>query len=735
MARIRGKTTEPGRLRTIGLAIVPVLVFATAAGSAMADQIFGYLEFVGTDTKREDEQLDGTTVESETRALFSRFNFVFDKRFYPNFRLQAGGFFERLDSSLELQESDTVTTAVRPYANLTLRNTTNLFELGWIRDQRKVDPSGASSTTDVRETGSAIMAFYPDKRSTYRFQFNRTNVYDKNRLLRDTTEDLFQLIAEAGPVKPVQIIYRGSLTDRTDKLTDTEIQNWSHVGRVVYDDQYFKQRVRLNSDYRFTYQSTETTSAQGGEVRFPLFRFAGLSAVDDEVMRIVLGPNPSLIDGDRNQSAGIDIGKPVNGLDDTPRQMAVDLASASELNTLLVWVDREIAQETADDFVWDVYTSANNEDWSFHARVTQASFSVFVPQFEVRFPAVTTRYIKVVTTPVAPTDPTVTDPSILVTELEAELVLPTADVQRNVRSRAQVVNLRTRTRILNTPNFFHELTYLGAKAESGPLAYNLRSGFSVSHALSPVYSISARLQHENDRRSGLERDGTLFTASLTAQAIETFEQRLVINARNDSGTIEDRDIASVFLFNILRIYPGVNVQLTLGKASARTPGQTSLSDDISVNSSFSPHRTLTMNVIYRDRRDTTTFVELPTFKGVTNSSLFSVAYNPLATLYLFGSYRTERRPNVPRRSFQNFSIAWTPFRDGTLQLSLRYAETFRSQDESRDRNISPRLRWNFRRGSFLDIVYTKQTTERLVLGAASLRSELESLSGNLRFAF
>ena len=66
----------------------------------------------------------------------------------------------------------------------------------------------------------------------------------------------------------------------------------------------------------------------------------------------------------------------------------------------------------------------------------------------------------------------------------------------------------------------------------------------------------------------------------------------------------------------------------------------------------------------------------------------------------------------------------------SLQLSFRFLETVRSEDDSESTIISPRLRWNIGRGSFLDVAYEKTTNK-----FPPRQSDTETWFADLRFAF
>ena len=120
------------------------------------------------------------------------------------------------------------------------------------------------------------------------------------------------------------------------------------------------------------------------------------------------------------------------GGDTQLRNMGLDFLVATEINTLYVWVDRDVAQ-VADAFSWRIYTSDDDPrtatDWTLRQTVSPAIYSPTFNRFEIRFANVNARYVKVVTGPLSPAVPIrFRFPTILVTELQAEIRRPASEV-------------------------------------------------------------------------------------------------------------------------------------------------------------------------------------------------------------------------------------------------------------------------------------------------------------------
>ncbi len=718
---------------------VPIVALAIVLGGAagsvgIADDLRGYVELTGSDVERSRRIVGDSPVESETEARFQRCNSVLDRSLFPNVRMRAGGFFERRASTLtnDSEETDSTLVKLRPYFNLTMRTPLHVAELRYDRSEDRLDTDGSPSSTEIRETYSASLGFFPDALPQVRLDYFGSKAFDEDRSFRDTSEDRLQLTSEYEPLEQLRLTYRGTFADRTDEIDENEVQESTHTATISHSDTFWQRRVRVTSDYRVNYRSTETTTSGTGVVRSSVPRLSGFSSLDDDPEMGIPDPNPALVDANVNFSAGINLGLHGITADDRPRNLGVDLGIENELNTLLVWVDLDLPPDIAAAFTWDVYVSEDRDDWVFHERVSFADFGPFLRRFEVGFADVTTRYIKLVVSPLAASVPFAADyPSILVTELQSELVRQADEVEGKSSGTSQILNVDFRTRIAESPSVHHELTYFLTKNPDRPTAYTLSNGLSLNHRINRVYTVTSRVVQELDRVDGRSRDSLLYSASLNASAIDTLRQRLVVSGREDSGE-ESRKNFSVFLSNIVRLYRGIDFSVNVGKTASDLPsGQTSEGDEINASATLVPHRTMTVNLSYRDRESETSGGGLFGTRTVSaESGQVSVAYNPFPTLYLFGSQRVERRTDVPRRTFSSYSFNWTPFPDGTLQFGFRYTETLRSEDDAEEKTVSPRLRWNFARGSFLDLAYQRLTTR-----AVSQRLDNDVFSGTLRFAF
>jgi hypothetical protein len=224
---------------------------------------------------------------------------------------------------------------------------------------------------------------------------------------------------------------------------------------------------------------------------------AGLSVLDDTPADGALDQNPALIDGNLTVSAGVNIGLPPLGGDTRRRNLGLDFLAVQEFNSLLVWLDRDLPFEIASAYSWDIYTSADNLSWTLYTTVPSAPFGHFLNRFEISFPAVRTRYIKVVTRPLSAAviiPPGFANPNLIfITEVQAFLNRPVQDFRGSTTRIFQNYTLDVKTRLLNAPTLYHDFnSYYTEIGPDGRRRYNISNGLFFSHSFTPILSPTPR---------------------------------------------------------------------------------------------------------------------------------------------------------------------------------------------------------------------------------------------------
>ena len=723
--------------KTIFLTITLFSLALIMRGPAMADGINGSVElnYNALDTKTSDAT--GLSTESKQSSILERYNLNLERTIYPYLKLRAGGFFEKSFTNITTDDADTRSsdTKIIPSIDLTLNNPFITAGAGYNKRDEKQETRGLSSSTTIRDTYNAIFGLRPEGLPTLDTLYMRTDTYDKARLFRNNENDYFSLSSRYKPVKDLDLRYQFTSNDAKNRLNDVNAKVLTQTGRATYSTQFLNNRISLSSSYNISRQETEAPTLQ-------LFPFSGLSAIDDTPANGALNPNPALIDGDLKASSGLNIGQnPSNQMppDTAYRNMGLDFVVATEVNNLFVWVDREIPASVKSTFIWEIYVSSDNQNWGTPVQtIVDAPFAQVLDswRFELNFTGVTTRYIKVVTRPLAATvfvPPGSADMSnIYVTELQANVQGVPSTVNEKTTRTTQIYDLSMRAKILDAPYLYYDFYYWHTKTDPiGLTRYILSNGLSLSQRLSRVFTGTARIAREDGEEAAGKRVSYVYSASLLAIPLPTLSHSLVLSGRSENIAGKSSDTSSAFLNNSAELYRGVNMNLSGGVSSATSETKQKTDNTIlNLGVSLVPHHTMTITMSYSDTATKQSGGGMEETSTSAQRSQASVSYNPWSTVYLFSSFGVVSQKDMKTSKVQNYAGAWSPFPGGTLQFNFSYNENVRSEDNGRDTLITPSIRWNFIRRAFLDISY-------LILRSDSLSqtTESKSFNANLKMSF
>ena len=724
--------------KTVFLTITLFSLALVMRGLAMADGINGFVElnYNALDTKTSDAT--GLSTESKQSSILERYNLSLERSLYPYLKLRAGGLFEKTFTNITIDDVDTRSSDAKtnPFVDLTLRNPFITAGAGYNKREEKQDTRGLSSSTTIRDTYNAIFGLRPEGLPTLDTLFTRTDTYDKARLFQNNENDYFSLSSRYKPVKDLDLRYQFTSNDAKNLLTDVDVKVLTQTGKATYSGQFFNNRISLYSSYNISRQETEAPTLQ-------LFPFSGLSAINDTPANGALNPNTALIDGDLTASSGINIGQnPSQQMppDTAYRNMGLDFVVSTEVGNLFVWVDRELPDAVASTFKWDVYVSSDNQNWvSLVQQISVASVVQVLDKwrFELNFTSVTTRYIKVVTTPLAAT---VNVPGfdmskasdIFVTELQASVQRVPAMVNERTTRTTQIYDLSARARLLDNPYLYYDFYYWHTKTDpTGLTRYILSNGLTLSQRLSRVFTGSARIAREDGEETAGKRVSYVYSASLMAVPLPTLSNSLVMSGRTESTAGRSSDISSVFLNNSAELYRGVNVNLSGGVSSATSETRQETDNTVlTFGASLVPYRTMNISVSYSDTATKQSGGGMEAISTFSRRGDASVAFNPWTTVYLFSSIGVVSQNDRKTSTVRNYAGTWSPFPGGALQFNFSYNENLRSDDNGKDTLITPSIRWNIIPRTFLNMSYLILKSE-----STSQATESKSFNANLKMFF
>jgi len=684
------------------------------AGAASADSLTGLVDLVYSNSDVKTGNGSGATTQTRANIFAQQYRLTLNKSFFPNLNLIGGGIFEKAITDLNSAGRETTSTDTNSKPFFDLRLTTPLYKagVGYSRAEEEHKTSGFPSTTDVNERSYAILGWMPEGFPDWNVRLEKSDTFDKERVTEDTSTKLAYMTVHYA-YKGLDLRYQPSYRDQVDRIRGVEQINRTNNGRATYSNSFFQGRTFLSGSYEVTRSETEIIASGAGEVSFPLIPLSGLSVLDDTPAEGSLNPNPALIDGNLTQSAALNLGLPPLGGDTRPRNMGLDFLIPQEMNTLYVWVDRELPLEVATGFTWDVYTSADNRVWKLATAVAPATFGPFVNRFEIRIPDVTSRYIKVLTRPLTAIDPRASEfPEIFVTEIQAFLTRPADEVRGKTTRTTRIGTVDFRTRLLEHPSLYYDFSYFTETVDpSSRTQSNMTNGLSASHVFSRIFSASGRVAREDNHSNDRKESAFTYTASLQAVPLRTLRHVLLFTGRNEQLVDGPRDEYSLALQNTAQLYKGMEVTLNGGVTREKNgTGATEDIENLLFGATFAPNRTLTVtlnfNGTWTDR----------TGGGQLDESIVdrrgdaSISYRPFDTLYLLASVSRIERPGIQDR-VQSYGLNWSPFPSGALQFNFAFTQDLSARDNAKVQTIHPSLRWNATSRIALDLSYEDTKAE------------------------
>jgi len=700
----------------IGLAVAFFLLFILVLmpGGVMADSISGNIEWTYTNFNNKVTDSSGQSLKTEANNYFQRYSLLLDKTIYPKLRFDLQAIFEKDLQKFKIEDqdlTDATNTKFRPYARLTLQDALYTAGIGYALRDEKLDTSRLPTIRTTQEEYEAILGWKPVGFPTLDARYTKTNTFDKDRNLVDNTKDNV-LVTSQYSYGGFDLRYFGTYTDTKARVAGLDTTETTNDIRGAYSNSFMNGRLQVNASYDYTHNETKATSTgQGGTVNLQVFPFQGLSVNNDTPNLIALAPNAALINGNLVASAGINIGLPPLGGDLRARNIGLDFFNDSDVNSLQVWVDRDLPANIVASFSWDIYTSTDNLNWIFFRTVSPAPFGAFENRFEIDFQNVRTRYIKVVVRPLqAAVVGSNQYPDIFVTEIQAfvkQAVSGTSNTQK-FTSDSYVGNAGLKYRLTDVPLLYFDSSYFYLKKDpSGQETWTLSNGLSINHRLSNIYTVTGRLAFENGVETDDTRTAWVYDATLLANWLRTLTSSMVVSGRNEDVGGLKRTNNSVFLNNTAQLYKGLDVNLNGGyTVTTEEAGVDQNVFLLTAGANVVPHPTFTLTLYVSDSWTDRSVSGGPSASTETRTADLTASYNPFRALFLLASLQvTDDTGQGGRRTTQNYGLNWSPFPDGALQFRFSYNETNRPEERSNEKIITPGVIYKINNRSFIDVSY------------------------------
>jgi hypothetical protein len=747
------------RLHRAATALSVALLSLTGPGlatSAHAEGINGFLEYGYSYSTSDVTDATQSPRETTGDSFRQRYFLNIERTLYPNLRFTGGGLFEQTMSTTKTDdlETDSKTTRFAPRADLTLSNIFYNAGIGYNRrtDSTKID--GNSSPDRIVETLIGRLSLKPEGLPPVNFFYTRTNNFDENRESRDTTTDSYSLSSTYRPLKDLEIGYLGQYTKQTDNLNDRESTSTLHNGRVAYSRQFLEGRASLTGTYNISMQQTEN-------VRFISSPLPATAAFSENVSAPLIPDttdlNFTLPAGILTNGSGIEpvspylIGKTpdsIQTLSTNYYHFGLDLQVAAPTNTLFVTINPSVELSAAQmmsvssQFTWRVFSSTNNnDDWMeiplLSAQFnTTGSFGTTDNSYELTFNDTSARYFKVVIQPKLITSPVdYSGPiDVHVTELRSSLRIAESTQSTSTESTSHLLNLGGRVRIYDPYDVNYEFFYTYNKSDTDFFSssrYTISNALRAQHRFSPIITGSARVAREDSSDDQEDRTAYIYSASLQATPLPLLSHTLVYSGRTESADSGSSSSNSLYLNNSASPYRGIDLSLSAGYSTSTTEdGQKNDSLTMGLGTSLTPNPKLSINLNYAVSNNKYSGGSSAPPTTTSHRGDLSVSYNPVRSIYLFGSLGIFAETDRDTTRTHNFGGSWGILRDGSLQLNFSYNENFNQANNQKERTIVPSLRWNIRPGSHFDVSYfiSRNTSD-------IQEADFTSLSALLRIGF
>jgi len=717
----------------ICLLTVILLLNALMPSNGGADGIRLFTEFqynsTDSDTKIKDT---GEKISSEFTRFDQRYDLDLSKTLYPFLLFATGAVYEHRDAEAKTEDLDFNTTEkiLRPFVELNLNNPIYQAGMSYRKTRIEEEITDLPDSRLDRDQYTAILGMTPSREfPEWNFSFIRTLTWDDPETV-DRRLDVYNFETLYSPWRPLLLDYSYIRTENDDRLRNFETTDQTHFGRAEYSQDFFNQRLSFSTRYNIRHNIFEFPSS--ATVEQPLARSSGLSSLDNTPDDgPALTNNAVLIDGNVTASAGLNIG--TSGDQATLVNIGLDFGFPIDVDQIRVWVDRRLTAVVAGSFSWAVYTSPDNLDtstWTLVATINPADFGAADNRFEIFFPVVNTRYIKVVTSPLALTTPGARDfENIFVTEMEGFVTVSGAEVDNKQTTTDHNYNLNLRGRLTAKTTLGYNLLYsLQQQNFSDDDRTQLTNDVFLNHIFNNVFSFNARGQRSDN--SLPEEDTTDYTygASLKARWLRTLDQSLTYSGRYFDEEEGNAYQNSIFLRSNAILYKGWSAFVDGGYGWERPVGGPQITTNIvKGGTNFVPNSKLNFNLNYSYRRTDQSGLDI----GPKTEKIFDIQgfYLPFSNLSFFAKFSRVDRDNGPD-DFINFNANWSPFPDGDLQFFFNYTEILRPQSDITERVVGPGLKWTIGRFGFLDLTYSYTQSENDVQ-----KTDSSILDANLRIVY
>jgi len=731
-------------------------LFLNAPVAAVAEGISGYAEYNYSLLDSNTTDTTGTTM-TKSSSFNQRYSLTLDKNVFPTLRFSVVGGFEKNVADSDTNGLSSTASSSRINANSDLSYSNGVFNGGGglSRRQETSKSSGSASSTIFFDSYNGRFGWRPEDFPTLDILYSAFNNYDEHRTTQDSTATTTTVSSRYKPHETVNMNYSANYSTLDSRLAGLESQSLNQSLRASYNDIFFKDRISVSTSYNIATQDTTTRnnggSSTAGTGLLPLSQrtvnqlfFAAtaltdnaaitpslggpqnqnpVSSVSDTVISaITLTPIRNNVGIKSNFSAVNIIRMPVTisaiaGHVVSPQDYA-DITSAFGLNNAATSRVKVYQSSAFDGTNWKLLPAAAVTFGSLSNPLTGTLADGFEIKLGETVPAATIIKVEIESVQSVTINAFIQKITLAAPEVYLQDTIPLKPGESKSSSQISgLFDLNLKARLLNIPAIFYDLGFNLDHTKSDNQAFTYRysvvNGLSLNHRLSSTFSASARLAREDavDPVAG-ERWSNNASISLSAQPLPTLTQSVNYGFRQETDTGVTKNTHSANLSNSAELYRGISLSLIGGGSlTSDTTGSDQKSLTVTTGLNMQPHKNLSINLSASDSRAWASSAGKPETFSSTQTGDLSVTFNPLPSIYLFGSYTINAQTSRKTQTAQSIGGSWSPFRGGALLLNTSYRENI-DNSGNKDSAIVQSLRWNIRSGWFLDVSYliSKDTT-------------------------
>jgi hypothetical protein len=638
-----------------------------------------------TNAKLTDKE-SGEVTSTDNNRLDQLYNLDIARQLYPNLSLR-GGVTAQLSDGRNKSEGTTTLSGsdmLHPFVDLNLATPIFTTGLGYEETELTQTGTGRATTVNSQDRMHGLFLWEPVDFPRVNLNYTSNHRYDDADTIDQRNDDLALSIRYDWQHIFTNYSYIQGKTDNL--ITGLQGQRDFHDGRINFNRQLTKD-LNLSCGYRANY-GTEVWFGSGEQFLAPLFvgGTKGFYLLDDFTIDKwdERSDGPFLVDGVKSGSSAINLG--TNGDETKDVSFGLDFVFAAEISAVRVWVDRD-ASAVVNALQPRLYTSIDQVIWTPQpmAQYIQDIDNHYF-EFTISSPS-SARYIRVETTPLT----TVQDqlgrfPDLYVTEVEV-FSLEAGDLTRRSFDNSADMGLLWRLDPKTTMGY--NVFYHAQRADTDMQMQRttaLSQTVNLNRFINRIFSGSVRGSRDERQTATQENRDYSYGAGLAAGWLDTFRQSLSYSGStsetvritgNNDRTQEINRSNSVLLRNVAQLYRGWSANVDLGYTlNIPWEGGKRTTKMFRVGSSIMPNPKLTVNTAYTYSVSNS---DLPTTEDERGE--LSVAFSPSTAISMFSRFTVIDPSNTPKKVYQEYSIDWSPFPDGAVQLFLAYHENLTNEGD------------------------------------------------------